>query len=367
MFKTDFIRQRHQISSLTSPFTLNGAGFRICICKKAADKADTLQVIGTLLHSNIEQTFIVNADQRFTQEIFKEIKTVVLTNHDLYWGTEYGVINNVVFTPGAGILAASIDQHVGWGELATEPTVGLPTRSGWTFNKWMLGEFEYSFATPVVAPITLVASYLENICTVTFDSAGGTAIAAQQVENGETATTPDPAPTKAGYTFDKWLSGESEFNFATPITADITLTATWLENFTVTFDSEGGSAVTAQEVADGSTATEPTDPTLAAHIFNFWSLTEGGSEYNFATAVTEDITLYAVWIEVFPVTFDSQGGTAVTTQQVPDGEIATEPTPAPTYEAHTFQHWSLTTDGTAYSFATPITAATTLYAIWVAN
>ena len=297
MFKTGFIRQRHQIASLTAPFTLNGYGFRICLSKKASDKADTLQVIGTLLHSNIEQTFIVNANNEFTQEIFKEIKTVVLTDHNLYWGVEFGVKNPVKFSAGTGLLPNSLDQQVGWGELATEPTEGLPTKAGWTFDKWLLNGSEYNFATPVTDTIQLVASYLEDVCTVTFDSAGGSAVASQNIDNGETATEPAEDPTRDGYVFDKWLLGESEFNFATPITADITLTAAWIELFDVTFDSQGGSEVEPQSIEDGETATEPTDPTKEGFVFEHWSTTVDGLPYVFATAVTADLTLYAIWTE----------------------------------------------------------------------
>ena len=104
-------------------------------------------------------------------------------------------------------------------------------------------------------------------------------------------------PTKEGFEFNGWYNGETLFNFTTPITANITLTADWLEVFTVTFDSQGGSAVTAQDVTDGDVATEPTPaPTKADNTFQHWSLTENGEAYSFATEVTEDITLYAIWL-----------------------------------------------------------------------
>jgi uncharacterized repeat protein (TIGR02543 family) len=203
---------------------------------------------------------------------------------------------------------------------------------------------------------------LKNL-TVTFDSTGGSAVTAEQLLEGETATEPT-APTKSGYTFDVWTFEDAEFDFATPITTDITLVATWIENFTVSFDSDGGSAVTSQEVTSGTAATEPSDPTKAGHVFDEWQL--DASAFDFATLITEDIELTATWIELFTVTFDSQGGSAVTAQEVEDGDTATEPTD-PTLADHTFQHWSLTVDGTAYNFATAITADLTLYAIWLAD
>lgn len=63
--------------------------------------------------------------------------------------------------------------------------------------------------------------------------------------------------------------------------------------FTVTFDSDGGSAVSAETVEEGELATEPADPTKADNTFLGWFL--GETEYNFATPVTGNITLLAHW------------------------------------------------------------------------
>ena len=63
--------------------------------------------------------------------------------------------------------------------------------------------------------------------TVTFDADGGTpAPAAQTVQKGSTATEPK-APTKADYTFAGWTLGGSAYDFATPVTSNITLVASW--------------------------------------------------------------------------------------------------------------------------------------------
>ena len=66
--------------------------------------------------------------------------------------------------------------------------------------------------------------------TVTFNIAGGSAVSSQEVESG-TITTVPVAPTKEGYTFTIWYETDDTvaFDFLTPITADITLTAYWTE------------------------------------------------------------------------------------------------------------------------------------------
>ena len=359
---------------MTSPFTLNGYGFRIKVTKKAADKADTLSVTGKLLGSDTAVTSLIKSDQ-WSDEIYKEVSAATLTDHNLEWGVEFGTSYSVhydldggEFRTEAGVRVASYDNQITWGTKATKPTID-PTLYDHTFKDWYLvtngevSETAFDFDTLLYDNTTIKAVYQENL-TVTFNSAGGTEVAPISVLEGATISAPT-APTKSGYTFDVWTLDDEEFNFATPITDDITLAATWLENFTVTFNSDGGSAVTAQEIADGSTASEPTDPTKEGYEFNGWN--DGESAFNFATPITEDITLTAQWLEVFTVTFDSQGGSAITAQEVTDGDTATLPDPSPTKAANVFTHWSSTIEGTAFNFTTPITADITLYAVWTAE
>jgi uncharacterized repeat protein (TIGR02543 family) len=298
MITTKNIREAHPITDLTAPFTLNGYGFRIKVTKKAADKADTLSVTGKLLGVDTSSTTLIKSEQ-WSDEIYKEISAAIFTHHNLEWGVEFATNYSVTYNLDGGLF---IDEN-------------------------------------------------------------GNRVATQDshVTWGGKATEPTVGPTLLDHTFKGWQLDEVDFDFDDVITDDITLVATWLENFTVTFDSDGGSAVTAQEIADGATATEPSDPSKAGYAFVKWNL--DGATYNFATAVTEDIELTAVWVEVFAVTFDSQGGSAVATQQVPDGEAATEPTD-PTKAEFVFDRWSIAVDGAAYNFATAVTAPLTLYAIW---
>jgi len=68
--------------------------------------------------------------------------------------------------------------------------------------------------------------------TVTFNTHDGSAVAAQSVRDGETATRP-ANPTRSGFTFTNWYTaqtGGSAFNFATPITGDTTVHAQWHSN-----------------------------------------------------------------------------------------------------------------------------------------
>ena len=137
----------------------------------------------------------------------------------------------------------------------------------------------------------------------------------------------------------------------------------------VTFDSQGGSPVGTQTVKLGGTANKPAAPTKDGFKFVRWTTDADGTQpYDFNSAVTAPVTLYAQWAVAHKVTFDSTGGSAVDTQLVGDGEKASVPA-NPTRTGYTFAGWSTdATGGTAYDFnATPVTGDLTLYAKWTPN
>ena len=178
---------------------------------------------------------------------------------------------------------------------ATEPKA--PTKSGFKFLGWYLGETKYDFKTKVTSDITLKAKWEEIIqYTVTFDKNNGSANETKKVNSGEKVTKPSN-PKKEGYRFTAWLYENKEFDFNTPITMNITLTASYtaLAKYTVTFDSNGGSSVPSQTVYEGNKASKPSDPTKTDNDFVEWQL--NGSKYDFNKVVTGDITLVAKWQE----------------------------------------------------------------------
>jgi uncharacterized repeat protein (TIGR02543 family) len=124
-----------------------------------------------------------------------------------------------------------------------------------------------------------------------------------------------------GYAADTGFIGTDSFTYrATDTSGDyatgaITINVVSPTAETVTFDSQGGGAVTAQTVNSGSTATRPEDPTRAGYTFNGWfTAATGGSRYDFTSPVTSSFTLYAQWnawtarVSVMPGAV-AQGGT----------------------------------------------------------
>lgn len=82
-------------------------------------------------------------------------------------------------------------------------------------------------------------------------------------------------------------------------------------SYMVTFDSDGGSAVTSQSILKGSTALKPVDPVKANHAFVEWRMAGESKAFDFSTPVTAPITLRAVWVNLAPTVTVTQEGTVV--------------------------------------------------------
>lgn len=213
--------------------------------------------------------------------------------------------------------------------------------------------------------------------TVTFNTDGGSKIESVEVEENKTLEKPEN-PTKKGYTFDKWMLNNKEYDFDTKVTKDITLKATWKKEetkpaeevkYTVKFDSNGGSNVASQTVVKGNKVTKPADPTRDGYTFIEWQL--DNKAYNFNSTVTKNITLKATWKKIeetkpveevkYTVSFDSNGGSSVASQTIVKGNKVTKPAD-PTRSGYTFAGWTL--NGNSYDFNTPVNGDITLKANW---
>lgn len=131
-----------------------------------------------------------------------------------------------------------------------------PTKSGYRFLGWYIGDEKVDLSKPFEEDTTIVAKWKKNKSdkdkdnttnstktegttkyTVTFDSNGGSKVSKQTLEAGKTATKPSN-PTKSGYTFKGWYLNGSAYNFSNKVTKNITLTAKWEKNKVVSYVTE---------------------------------------------------------------------------------------------------------------------------------
>lgn len=126
--------------------------------------------------------------------------------------------------------------------------------------------------------------------TVTFQSEGGSEVASQ-IRANTPAAQPDN-PTKEGYTFIGWYNGESEWDFETPVTTGLILTAKWQVNqYTITFKPENGGQDIVIKQDYGTAITAPANPTKTGYTFAGWDKTIP------STMPAGDMTITARWTE----------------------------------------------------------------------
>lgn len=237
----------------------------------------------------------------------------------------------------------------------------------------------YDMSTPATKDIELWAK-MTTMYKVTFDTKGGSALGTIQLLPGSKITRPEN-PTKTDYTFNGWFK---DAEYVTPwdfdndvVNADTTLHAKWTfigsTQYTVSFDTQGGSAIDAITVAANATITKPADPTKEGHAFGGWyKEAECTNAWDFTNdKVTANTTLYAKWtvttgVTTYTVTFDTQGGSTVNAATVNAGALVTKPAD-PTKSGHTFSGWYKEAECTnAWNFATDtVNANVTLFAKWV--
>ena len=233
--------------------------------------------------------------------------------------------------------------------------------------------------------------------TVKFDSNGGSMVTNQSVKDGEMATHPQE-PTRTDWYFVRWCSDPDcleEYDFTTPVTANITLYADWspsaANQWLVRYFSMGGSAVDSVQVVKGTTVAKPDpDPTRDDYVFDGWyeDVSAWNKLWNFNDPVTKDMDLYAKWVAISKVTFDAndktgrKGTEASIYGEIPQ-TLTTSPLIAPANpftisRGRIFAGWAKTAGavvpdyltGDTISFADFGVAAgepVTLYAVWTAN
>ena len=227
----------------------------------------------------------------------------------------------ITFDTNGGSDIAPITQD--YGAEITAPD--NPTRKGYTFKGW---DKEIPETMPA-ENMTVKAQWEINQYTIAFDTNGGSEIAPITQDYGTEITAPDN-PTRKGYTFKGW---DKEIPETMPA-ENITVKAQWeINQYTITFDTNGGSEIAPITQDYGTEITAPDNPTRKGYTFKGWDkeIPE--------TMPAENMTVKAQWeINQYTISFDTNGGSEIAPITQDYGTEITAPD-KPTRKGYTFKGW----------------------------
>ena len=293
----------------------------------------------------------VDTDSGSNEPIFGEKSTVYLNAGRIAGGIFYGRVieggatitegayRNIAFDTDGGSLVDG--QKMLKGQKPTVPD--NPTKTGYVFAGWLKDGVPYNVNSPLLEYITVKANWIEDNFTVKFDADGGSVLADKtNVKWNDKALEGVLAPTKTGYSFNGWkyndvvvtentkysdLAGDS-------VPTSITLKADWNVNqYTITFDTDGGSVVSPITQDYGTDITKPSNPTNEGHTFAGWKPEIPD------TMPSSNITIKAKWsVNKYTISFDSDGGSIVPPITLDYGSAVIAPI-SPTKVGYTFNGW----------------------------
>ena len=236
--------------------------------------------------------------------------------------TNGGTINNgnvTGYTYGVGATLPAADDMTYTGH----------TFKGWYDNEGLAGDPVTAIGGAETGNKEYWAKWETNQYTITFDTNGGSEIAPITQDYGTKITAPDN-PTRKGYTFKGW---DKEIPETMPA-ENITVKAQWeINQYTITFDTNGGSEIASITQDYGTKITAPADPTRKGYTFKGWDkeIPE--------TMPADNITVKAQWeINQYTITFDTNGGSEIAPITQDYGTKITAPAD-PTRKGYTFKGW----------------------------
>ena len=259
----------------------------------------------------------------------------------------------------------------------------------------------------IIACLVIYFIFDNKKYTITFDSDGGSVVEKQIVKRGEKVNKPTD-PTRDGYIFIEWDLGSSIYDFSAKVTRNLILKAIWKEQeggkvtYVVNFNTDGGNSISNQIINKDGTITKPQDPVRDGYKYLGWY--SNNVLFDFNTPVTTNLELVAKWEKAkdnyttgtttttkktttkkndttnttttkktttttteakkYTVTFDSNGGSKVSSKEVTSGSKVSKPS-NPTRTGYKFSGWTL--NNKAYDFNSKVTSNITLVAKWTAK
>ena len=235
--------------------------------------------------------------------------------------TNYGDLQNIICTVTFIVGDEEIQKEYPKGSVISAPNVRIP--DGKVITGWTADNAAWLFYTDTVKnDITLVAG-LSDAMIVSFNAAGGSAVNPLAVKKGtEMGYVKDPV--RNGYTFGGWFSGNTRYvPQYSIVSSNLTLTAKWLKDSTVSFDTDGGSS--ASPMTATYTKKIGTLPVTYKSGYKFQGWYYGDTLYTEDTVYNfeNNITLKARWSENAVSSAGNGKGIIVTGSLPGDASIVT--------------------------------------------
>lgn len=200
------------------------------------------------------------------------------------------------------------DQKVEYGKTIQ---VDNPTKEGYEFVGWSLNGEIYDVSTPIKNNLILLAIWTDVKYTVTFDVAGGDELEPIKIKNGESLG--KIIPTKEHNSFVCWLLNGEVYDPTTPITSNITLVASWKEDYKVTIHYNNNDPDLVLYAKEGQSINDLggiDSPIKEGYKFiNFYYDEEFTKAMLIFSKINNDIDLYAKFSKIYYITYHLNGGT----------------------------------------------------------
>ncbi len=248
------------------------------------------------------------------------------------------------------------------------PTSTNISKNHSTFVGWF-GKLEFSDEQKTHYGLSSNVYYYDTVALARFKANGFDTSTIEECFKTSTDTF-DNLTAFTGYIYDvtKTNTNNYYFDLALQLGTDMQFVALWEDIlYSISFNSNGGSAVSTISEPYGTTITKPTDPTKEGYSFGGWFKdTTLMLPYTFSTMTDTSITLYAKWnINTYTITFIHEG-TPAGSQTAQFGTEIEFPTNAQIFKkGHKLDGWTLTENSSELYAGTTIPASDiTLHAVW---